>query len=216
MHTRAYVHPIHPALVHIQFVHGHMAYRCNGIWTHGVRRNFVVSPRRGPGPATQGVDQRSCHTLIFFLFFLAYICTPRLYKAMYNFVEQFNIPRSGPSFLISLIFRWCNGRRPRNVLRKFETIWTSGSLVIAVCSLKLKTDFSNLQASFGLPLRKCTGKYNFQVSKLYVFSWHGCVVFFGYHESWNLRFRLYIVVSILQHNKVTEFRYQSFLMPASH
>ena len=77
-------------------------------------------------------------------------------------------------FLISLIFGWCNGRRPRNVLRKFETIWTSGSLVIAVCSLKLKTDFSNLQASFGLPRRKCTGKYNFQVSKLYVFLWHGC------------------------------------------
>ena len=76
---------------------------------------------------------------------------------------------SGRHFLISLIFGWCNDRRPRNVLRKFETIWTSGSLVIAVCSLKLKTDFSNLQASFGLPRRKCTGKYNFQVSKLYVF-----------------------------------------------
>ena len=81
---------------------------------------------------------------------------------------------SDPKILISLIFGWCNGRRPRNVLRKFETIWTSGSLVIVVCSLKLKTDFSNFQASFGLPLRKCTGKYNFQVSKLYVF--YGMVV----------------------------------------
>ena len=65
-------------------------------------------------------------------------------------------------------------RRPRNVLRKFETILTSGSLVIAVCSLKPNIDFSNLQARFGLPLRKCTRKYNFQVSELYVF--YGMVV----------------------------------------
>ena len=66
------------------------------------------------------------------------------------------------------------GDQEFNVLRKFETIWTSGSLVITVCSLKLKTDFSNLQTSFRLPRRKYTGKYNFQVSKLYVFLWHGC------------------------------------------
>ena len=31
-----------------------------------------------------------------------------------------------------------------------------------------------MQASFGLPRRKCTGKYNFQVSKLYVFYGNGC------------------------------------------
>ena len=71
-------------------------------------------------------------------------------------------------FLISLVFGCCNGRRPRNFLRKFEIIWINGSLVIAVCSLKPKIDFSNLQASFGLPLRKWTGKYNFQVSELYL------------------------------------------------
>ena len=92
-------------------------------------------------------------------------------------LERFKVAREGQIdiFLISLIFGWCNGSRPRNVLRKFETIWTSGSLVIAVCSLKQKKDFSNLQASFGLPRRKCTGKYNFQVSKLYVF-FNGMIV----------------------------------------
>ena len=97
-------------------------------------------------------------------------CVCRLFRSAFGlrFALLCSTGGSDPKFLISLIFGWCNGRRPRNVLRKFETIWTSGSLVIAVCSLKLKTDFSNLQASFGLPRRKCTGKYNFQVSKLYV------------------------------------------------
>ena len=47
---------------------------------------------------------------------------------------------------------------------------TYGSVVIAVCSLKPNIDFSNLQARFGLPLRKCTRKYNCQVSELYVFN----------------------------------------------
>ena len=65
-----------------------------------------------------------------------YFTAPCLIPAMFYLINLIGKVRS--TFFDFLIFGWCNGRRPRNVLRKFETIWTRGSLVIAVCSLKLK------------------------------------------------------------------------------